>query len=1085
MKQSYFLLGGALALAATVAAASGQMKLPENFDLWNLNFKFPLEQMETPATKIQAKAPVRQGLRPLNAPAKEAAEATEYFVVGQTFHKDYVFTYDGGAFTTYNIGIARDGDKVTISNLFNLEAQSTEWSVGVDYDVVGTYDEATKTITIPASSNFDNATICGTIGDYYTEVLLAGTVNEDGQMAPAENLVLNVEGDFEAISTEMNFAIANFTNDGSTNYGMQTCYRSFYAVIPQAEPKLVAFNNSYDLGTSFPLTDAECTWTVVNVSSVAVDYAIAVEADDNSFTAAPDAGSIDPQSLQEITFKFNAPAPGDYEGIATLTYDGNESTPAPLEVLLMANAVPYPDYSPIVKAGDFDFTTNIEFPFTITQLEDGTTVARSSNDGNYGKSQLSAHINVPEGKLAKVSWKGECVNNGYWYYNAANIYVDDMYYPWQSYTASTPIDNSCEFGTGEHFVTFEYDCMRYTGDAQNCLYVYDLELTLEDAPESSAVVVLPEVNVGNFMLDGVNPVEGYAVVTIQNRGSNPLSVSAVSSDNSAFVPTKPEETAELLGTLDIPVMFSTTEAGQHTATLTIETSAGTLTASLKALVRKMADFTSLVTEGSELVTSITTSNEYPFEVENGVAYNANSGEADDEATTSWFQINFTVPEGKAVYMDWDGHLYGDLPDSEVYWDGDQGAVDIMHPMNSGTYPFYPDMEDISSQASIGQDEFWKSFLTCIPGEHYIQFKYTKNGDGRISEKDRMEISNIRLRVEDFPEHGVKAETEEVEFPEIYVGQNRKATTALNLLNTGSAQLEVTGEESNAPFYCVIPEGYSATAQFNGTVQVGIWFFPTEEGEYEGDVTFKTNAGDVKVHCKASTKSSDGIVLIGDVEDEAIGWSFYDADKDGECWNLGYNLWGENPAWVHEGLDCFGSASQSIYGNAIEPDNWLFSPAISVPADGAMARWYTAAHHHERYAEKYSVYVATPEQVEDVENLNSLTPLFTTTLPEESADIWQENTLDLAEYAGKDVHLVFRHYDCFGQYVLKLDDIFVYTMDKWADISSVDEIAGNSDVVSTEIFDLNGLRKRQLSEGVNIVRIVYSDGTVKTSKLIVK
>ncbi|MDE6679961.1 MAG: choice-of-anchor J domain-containing protein [Muribaculaceae bacterium] len=207
--------------------------------------------------------------------------------------------------------------------------------------------------------------------------------------------------------------------------------------------------------------------------------------------------------------------------------------------------------------------------------------------------------------------------------------------------------------------------------------------------------------------------------------------------------------------------------------------------------------------------------------------------------------------------------------------------------------------------------------------------------------------------------------------------------------------------------------------------------------------------------------------------------------DGDCWNLGYNLWGLNPEWVHDGDDCFGSTSYSFYQGAIEPDNWLISPVVTVPDDGAMLRWYAASHHHERYAEHYSVYVATPEEIQDPANLNNLQSIFSETLEQASADEWVERVIDLADYANQDIMVLFRHHDCNGQYVLKVDDIFIYDMQKWNNGSGVDAVAGTPEAVSTEIYDINGLRVRGLVKGVNIVRTTYSDGSVKTSKIIMK
>lgn len=1083
MRKSTILLVGLVGFSSwALAMETDIIELPANFDAWNLNFKMPLDKLKapenaTPAVRPQSKPGLMRNVR------KEAA-AKQYTVAAQTYHSSYVFNYEGGDVKTYSIGIAVDGDQVTISNFFNLEAQSTEWAVGVDYDVVGTYDATAKTITIPTSTNFDNATVAGTIGTYYTEVLACGEVTEDGKLAPADELVFNVIGDFEAIETDMSFGIINYTNDGSFSYGTQTLYRRFYAQLPSDEPKLMCFNESFNLGETFPNVASEGKFTVINVSGVDVDFSVEMESDDDTYTANPDAGTIGAGEMLDINVSFLPTEPGDYEGMAILEYDGNETTPEPITVLYEATAIPQPDFTPAVKSGDFTFETNIEFPFEITTIEDGTTVARSTTNGLYGTSKLNVEFDVPEGNIGVFAWKGKSVNTGYWYHNAGGYFIDNAGEPEMKYTgADDDISGNIEFAPGKHSVRFQYEGLYYTGVEANGLYVYDLELVNTPAEADAVFVETPEVNLGNFMIKDENGIDAQGVIVLRNKGTNELTVNGVTSSNGNFTATVPSSKPALLETVEIPVIFKADEAGEYVAEFTIETSAGIVKANVKALVRKMADFSTVVTEGAEYITGFSTNESFPFEVENGVAYNANSGEADEVASTSWFQIDITIPEGKAGYISWDGIQYPDMPDEVNYWIGDYSQIYIQHPMISGTLGFYP------NETSVGSDDFaakWgDSYMTCIPGNHTIQFSFLKNGDGSISEKDRVEISNFKIRVEDFKENDAEFATDQAIFEEpIYVGNNRYLTKTIKVKNTGSKPLEILGCTADHPFYGVYYEG--AQTQWNNETEVGIWFYPSEEGEFEGTVTFNTTAGDFDVFCSGSTKEAEGILLIGDVENKGDGWSFYDADRDGLCWDLGYNLWGLNPQWVHEGDECFGSASYDPYSGGIEPDNWLFSPIVGIPEDGAMLRWYAASHHHDRYAENYSVYVATPEVAYDIESLSQQEPVFTETLTAESADIWQERVVDLAEFAEEDVVVVFRHHGCNGQYVLKIDDIFVYDMQKWNGMTTgANKVEGASDVVSTEIYDINGLRLNTLKPGINIVRRTHADGSVKTSKIIVK
>ena len=91
---------------------------------------------------------------------------------------------------------------------------------------------------------------------------------------------------------------------------------------------------------------------------------------------------------------------------------------------------------------------------------------------------------------------------------------------------------------------------------------------------------------------------------------------------------------------------------------------------------------------------------------------------------------------------------------------------------------------------------------------------------------------------------------------------------------------------------------------------------------------------------------------------------------------------------------------------------------------------------------------------------------------------------MKDYAGKTVKLAFRHHDCTEQYLLLIDDAFVYTMDKY-DTTGINTMTNNSDVVSREYFNAAGQRVNGPVNGVNIVRQTMKDGSVKSVKYMVK
>ena len=53
------------------------------------------------------------------------------------------------------------------------------------------------------------------------------------------------------------------------------------------------------------------------------------------------------------------------------------------------------------------------------------------------------------------------------------------------------------------------------------------------------------------------------------------------------------------------------------------------------------------------------------------------------------------------------------------------------------------------------------------------------------------------------------------------------------------------------------------------------------------------------------------------------------------------------------------------------------------------------------------------------------------------------------------------------------------------LDGIVEIAPAGDVVSTEVFSVNGVRQSSVVKGLNIVRRTYANGAVKTTKVLVK
>ena len=1030
----------------------------------------------TPRTPQQARPQVKKQL-----PRRDAAavDTVGYYAVAQSFHKDYQFNFNGGAVYSYPIGLALDGTKATLTNLFDMYNQSaTAEARSHDYPVEGVYDADAKTITIPTTKQ---GIVCGTLGGYYDLMLIAGEVTEGGQINPAEELVFDVttdnHGRIRTLTARQNF-LARY------DYGTARVYKSFTANLPVAdEANIITLDESVDYGEAFVRTSTTRDITLYNTGGMDAEYALELEADDDVFTTTTVAGTIPAQSAFTIPVEYKPLRAGDYEGLVTLTYDSGRGEKS-LVFDLSGSAKDYPDYSAAIKSGQYDITTGQEFPFEMTTLEDGTAVAQSGTHGAYGTSWLNLEFDVPQGKLATVSWKGLFNNSSNWYQNAGGYFVDTLDGAKIALSGQNEdFSGSYEFAPGHHFIRYQFEGLAYTGLDANRLYVYDIAYKEQALAKDSAVLVTPEVNLGNDVLQagGTSTLQG--TISLKNAGQNDLRVISVKSDNAAFTTDLSGLTAaKTLEEIAIPVTLETRETGDPSATLTIETSAGTFTATVKAHIIAMPDFQSLVSEGAEYITGWEVNKEAPFIIRNGKAVNANAGD-NSVNEKAWVKMNLSVPEGKLAYVSWEGRAYGRPEDNVNYthYYSSYFTIGMEHPMNGGTFNVYGSDVDAGSTA-VEANEFWSSLLACIPGDHSYQWGWMHNGDGEAPEGDYVEISNIKIHVIDYKENNVEVVNPDIEFNPCYVGPQRYQTAKVTLKNTGSKDLTVGTITSDAPFY-----GIETTdiAQFDKTLDVTLWFYPSEKGDFTGTVTLKTSAGPVQVNCHGVAKDAadEGYIYFGDFEDNAYGWTIVDRDADGETWNLGSNLWGDRPEYCHSGSQCLASVSYSNNLGSVTPDNWTISPVITIPDDGAMLTYYVAAFHPDRYQEHYSLYV-TPytEDQYDIEDVVNTTPLQEETLQEENGAMngWTLRTVDLKDFAGQQVVLAFRHHDCTGQYILRLDDVNVMTR------SGYNAVQGTQRTLApqqTAYFTLDGQRVNGLQRGITIVRTVDAEGRTEVHKVI--
>jgi hypothetical protein len=160
------------------------------------------------------------------------------------------------------------------------------------------------------------------------------------------------------------------------------------------------------------------------------------------------------------------------------------------------------------------------------------------------------------------------------------------------------------------------------------------------------------------------------------------------------------------------------------------------------------------------------------------------------------------------------------------------------------------------------------------------------------------------------------------------------------------------------------------------------------------------------------------------EEDPQGWTFLDADGDGQVFGIYYGG-GMNPDGSVNTTNTNASLSSFSYINglgSLHPDNYAFMPKIKV-CENARMTFYAAGFDPSYPTEHFGVAVASS----DGQNI--------TTIAEwNSGHPYQEYSVDLSSYIGQEIFLGFRHFTNVSNYALVIDNITV-TNAVWAGTTS--------------------------------------------------
>ena len=308
---------------------------------------------------------------------------------------------------------------------------------------------------------------------------------------------------------------------------------------------------------------------------------------------------------------------------------------------------------------------------------------------------------------------------------------------------------------------------------------------------------------------------------------------------------------------------------------------------------------------------------------------------------------------------------------------------------------------------------------------------------------------------------------------------------------------ITAVGDNIDSYSWNIQGGTPSTATTQSVDV-VWNNP---GTYTISVTATNAAGSTTETATINVISCDPITSFPFTEDfEGSNfdcWTTIDADGDGYGWDLPATY---SDPYGHNNSYSFLSSNSYINGlGALNPDNWVFTPAMQIPADGDFVlAWFERGMDEDYADEYYAVYVTTSPSVTQAD------PIYQGYATGE----WIRNIISLSEYAGQTVYIGFRHYNVTDMFVLQIDDIFVGSSDDLVGIRGTEETAVNlypnpttgnitvdgEGIRSIEVLDLNGRTVKRTNQaglvdlsdvanGVYMVRIITDNGF--TLKKVVK
>lgn len=999
------------------------------------------------------------------ADVKKSDNAVEYTLSGYS-----IFSYNeesggyenvymnGGAHKTYPVYVTinKSDNTVKIENIFEFGQDVTDISA-----LDGTYYPETHTIVVksPETGNVGDYGFLGnTIGGKQLH-FIAGKLYGIGYWKNVNDMVFSVSDDFSRIVPQSDFCAraARQASNGEWSF-TQGFYDAMFNCVLYRKGSGVVVTSSVDkvdITRIFPGHIVTRTFKLFNSGTAATDYTI--ESDNDAFVVSDNFDTIEAGGEATVTVNFSAEKAGEYTGKLTIATEADE----PLTIECKGVCENVPDYSSIISEGTdyISFDTSDDYPWTVTSEITGTKVAMSSNkDCEKSSSTLTAKVNVPKGYKGIFKYEG--------YYDPSTTMTDKFNVTCDNETlAGSPegcgkVENETVLCSGAHDVTFDYSKSQTVegkfDKGNDYSYLNNISLRLEAVKDDDVSINKTEVSFGDVFLDKETVTGTNTDIIIRNEGDNELKIKGSVPDGVFSIGNLEEMTVKPQKTMVIPVEYKATAVGDYTGNVVLNTSAGDLKIACKLSVIDLPDFASIVDEGEF---TFSTDKECPFLVKDGVAYNSNAKKEDNEETWCTFTASFVVPKGKVGVVEWTGVNDSEPGDEEwgLINDGTMVYLDQNMPAMAGGRN-----KDVSYSAL-----FSSSDLHFKEGNHTITFQYYQCGDGMYEGEDMVKFSHLKLKLCDEVENAVSFwTTDKVSIDTTFVGKTNTAT--ITIVNQGTKPLTVNSFICDGAFNASFDTDHSIASY--SSADITIEFAPIVGGIINGDVVINTSAGDLTVNCSGLAIDSKYLLLYEDFEEEPKGWTFLDADNNGNGF-----------AWKYDSNYANNGSNGCMYSPSSDGcSNYAVSPEFTVPEAGAVLSYYRRNNGDRGENDHYEVLAG------EGSDPTAFTFVYSEYVSEStwlSGEIrYDKRYVDLSAFAGKTIRIAFLHNDEEWQDMLFFDDIICYSKDAATGISRVN---GSGEETSKAFYTLSGMPVSNPKNGVYIMKSRTANGELSVKKIFIK